>query len=247
MASTAAGRLLTQQHRQRQLAVRARTLQVVLTLWPLFDVRRIDETWSALEPALVALVERGHSESATVAGGYYQAFRSVEGMPGALAIPEVAPVDRAQVATSLRVTGPVTAKRLTMLNRPDVAGQTLASLSGSIGRHVLDGGRAALIKAAAEESRTTRRRVGWARVTSGEPCAFCAMLASRGPVYSEDTGDFRAHDHCSCTAEPMFRDSQAWPGRAREWHQLYNEATRDAESGDLLNAFRRAYEGRRAV
>lgn len=247
MASTAAGRLLTAQQRRQQMAVRARTLQTVLALWPLFDVRRIDQTWPALEPALVALVERGYSESAAVGNAYYHTFRAAEGITGNLP-PVAAPaLDRVAVATSLRVTGPVEAKRLVGLNRPDVANRTLVMLSGAIGRHVMDGGRNTIIASATAERQTTGRRVGWARVTSGDPCAFCAMLASRGPVYSESTGDFQAHDACGCTVEPMFRDTRsAWPPRSREWRDLYNEATADAESGDLLNAFRRAYEGRRA-
>lgn len=52
--------------------------------------------------------------------------------------------------------------------------------------------------------------VGWRRVTSDNPCDFCAMLAAQGAVYNaEETADFEAHDNCSCTAEPVW-------GRERE-------------------------------
>lgn len=44
---------------------------------------------------------------------------------------------------------------------------------------------------------------GWQRVGVGE-CDFCRLLLGRGAVYSEDTADFQAHDHCGCTAEPAF-------------------------------------------
>lgn len=43
---------------------------------------------------------------------------------------------------------------------------------------------------------------GWARVGDGNECDFCQMLLGRGAVYSEETADFQAHDHCACTAVP---------------------------------------------
>lgn len=46
---------------------------------------------------------------------------------------------------------------------------------------------------------------GWQRVGSGE-CSFCALLISRGTVYSRATADFASHDHCRCSAVP------AWSG-----------------------------------
>ena len=49
------------------------------------------------------------------------------------------------------------------------------------------------------------KAVGWQRVGTGE-CAWCRMLIARGPVYSEATADFAAHDHCRCSAVP------AWGG-----------------------------------
>lgn len=71
---------------------------------------------------------------------------------------------------------------------------------------------------------------GWQRVGSGE-CDFCEMLLSRGAVYSEATADFASHDHCRCSAVPVFggqpkpvrpfkpsvRQSKADQVRARQW------------------------------
>ena len=61
----------------------------------------------------------------------------------------------------------------------------------SDGRKVEDDNRASGKKASKAELASTRpggKVLGWARVLTGaESCAFCAMLASRGPVYSEDT------------------------------------------------------------
>lgn len=58
-------------------------------------------------------------------------------------------------------------------------------------RKVGDDNRESRKKTSKAESVSTKpggKVLGWARVLTGaESCAFCAMLASRGPVYSEDT------------------------------------------------------------
>lgn len=53
----------------------------------------------------------------------------------------------------------------------------------------------------------------WRRVTDGNPCGFCAMLAGRGPVYrsAEKAGDGRRyHTRCGCTVEPFEGDPSEW-------------------------------------
>ena len=52
---------------------------------------------------------------------------------------------------------------------------------------------------------------GWQRETSGG-CSFCELLAGRGTVYSEESADFAAHDHCQCLAIPAF-DGEPVPSR----------------------------------
>ena len=61
----------------------------------------------------------------------------------------------------------------------------------SDGRKAGDDNRGSGKKASKAEPASAKpggKVLGWARVLTGaESCAFCAMLASRGPVYSEDT------------------------------------------------------------
>jgi hypothetical protein len=52
--------------------------------------------------------------------------------------------------------------------------------------------------------RRDSKAVGWRRVTSGTGCSFCRMLAARGVIYKHETARFASHDHCSCTAQPVF-------------------------------------------
>lgn len=53
------------------------------------------------------------------------------------------------------------------------------------------------IKTATAETRI----VGWRRVTDGDPCALCAVAATR----TYRTGQLMPiHEHCSCTVEPLW-------------------------------------------
>lgn len=85
-----------------------------------------------------------------------------------------------------------------------------------------------------------QRALSWARVLTGaENCAFCVMLASRGPVYSgpDEAGRMLAsdkwpdakgyinsfHDNCDCVVVPIY-DFNDWPGRESyraldDWYQ----------------------------
>lgn len=85
---------------------------------------------------------------------------------------------------------------------------------------------------------------GWARVHTGpkQPCAFCRMLISRGPVYrSEETAHFVAHNGCTCLPVPMFKGRKHWDGRDQylEYRKQWDELTAGHSGDNALNAFRR--------
>lgn len=140
---------------------------------------------------------------------------------------------------SLLVTGPNELKRQSRLGRTERQARDngLVTASGSASRHVLAGGRQANLTLVQSD----KDALGWARVTDGDPCAFCSMLSSRGPVYkSAATAGFKAHDHCACSAEAVYSRRAAWPGRAREFRDLWDAEIAGKYSGkDALNAWRR--------
>lgn len=250
MARTPAGKALTEQHYQAQLRIRALALRDFTRLWPLWTGDAA--SFQRLVQAAVVLVRANYQLSSGLSAAYFQAFRTAE-EPGGHADARLAdpmgPEAEDRLVSSLYATGKFSVERALAAGKSaEVARQTaLTTTSGTGTRNVLNGGRGTLLRSIGADPKAE----GWARVTSGSPCAFCALLASRGPVYlTEDTAEFQAHDHCSCTAEGSYWDSE-WPGRAREFHDLYNEATLEAHevgnldrgtSNDLLNAFRRRYE-----
>lgn len=247
MAATDAGRRLTEAHRVAQARLGAQAVADLRTLWPLLDPADLDATFPRWLRAVLPAVQRQRSASAALAANYYRAFQTIESDLAAAFTPVLArPAVVDAVTGAMVITGPASIKRA--LTRGDGlarAVRTAEALSSAAGQyHVLQGGRETISRTVASDPAA----LGWARTTSGRCCAFCAVLSSRGYVYSEETVDFEAHPGCSCSAEPTFtRDATAPPGSA-EFHQLYNDATRDLPKGDdPINAFRRALDESRAA
>lgn len=193
MARTEAGRQLTEQHRQGQLRIRAQALQSYTELWPIWEGD--EDSFLKLVVATVILAKTYHSISSTYAGSYFQSYRMAEGAPGDAVARLAEPVDEAAVRTSMYVTGQTGLRDALKSGKSPEEARDVAftRTSGSVSRHVLSGGRGTILKSVAED----KAALGWTRVTDGNPCAFCALLAGRGPVYKEEgTADFQAHDHC---------------------------------------------------
>lgn len=193
---------LSQLHRADQVKIAASSVSQIVSIWSAFDPQNIDETWPAIENAAMGVIGNSRRRSAILSDAYYRSMRSRAGVRGALPREELVPDGWETAARlSLNVTGNFGAKAaiLRKIGLPEVANIALVRVSGAVSRHSLDGGRYLL-------GRYTRaERGGWRRVTSGSPCAFCAMLRDRGAVYGRDTVNFESHDHCSCTSEPVFR------------------------------------------
>lgn len=237
MAVTAQGAQISEEHRRRQVLLRGLITAQLLQVWGAFSLQDVDTSWTAIEPAVMAIVANGRRMSELLAENYYRDFRLAEGIRGG--IPDLAARTewRAAAQASLQITGPIAAKRLLAAKAPRAAEVAFVRMSGAATRIVANGGRDVLIGATSRD----RRSVGYARVTSPKPCAFCAMLAGRGPQYrSAGTAGFHAHDHCSCYPEPVFDRRSKWPGRGREFQDLYKASTQGEDNP--LAAFRRAYE-----
>lgn len=238
MAAVTAAARLTENHRLAQARLGAETVRGMLTLWRLLDPNSLDSTAPAWLRAIEPLIARQYGRSVDLASGYLRAFRMVE-IGTTDAIQMVSPVmDWAPISASLAVTGPIAVKTQLARGVPlaDALERAAASSARAALRHSLNGGRATIV----ETARQDPKAVGWARATSGKPCAFCAMLAGRGAVYfSDETADFQPHDGCSCTPEPVYQRGAPLPGDGDRWAQLY--AAEAKGSSDPMNAFRRAF------
>lgn len=82
---------------------------------------------------------------------------------------------------SLETNGPRNIKSKTKRGQTaeQAAREAMAQAGGAAGRHVLEGGR----KTELELVNNDDECIGYVRVTDGDPCAWCAMLSSRGPTW----------------------------------------------------------------
>jgi len=246
LAATDAGTALTERHRRELLRLRASTLREVVKLWPLLDLSDVDGTSGRWFDAAAPAVVRGRNEAVGEAATYINRFAIAEtGIPLESAT-FAAPVGTTQLRSRLLGAGPWTFKQKIGQGRTvrESQAEALIRLSGEVTRTVLDGSRETVLATAAD------RNYRWQRITDGDPCAFCAMLAVRGAVYqTQMSGGFQAHRSCACSAEPVMRNSGTGTPEAEKWRGIYAEATagdvRDGTSNPLLNAFRRAYEAQR--
>jgi hypothetical protein len=202
----------------------------VSRLWPALDWARLDETYPAFAVSVAALVQRNRQTSAGLAAQYLRAFRKASGVPGELKVVFAEPLIVDQFSTSLRVVSVVAAKKSAAagIDKSDAMRNALTLTGGAMARLVLDSGRDTTLFTVDSDPKAS----GWQRVVGGEGCGFCQMLADRGAVYGENSADFASHDHCGCSAEPVFGGEGK---RVRD----YAPSTRDIPDADKARA--RAY------
>lgn len=257
MATTVTGANLTEQHRRAQLALRSAFMRELVRLWPLIDLDKLDETAAEWIGFVTDLILTYRMQSVDKALSYYDEFRRVEvgePLPNRGNYRSLATPAPAAIKTSLLVTGPIGVKsRIGKGINPRIAkAKALVDVSGAASRHVLDGGR----QLVTEATKKDKVALGFIRVTDDDPCAFCAMLASRGPAFKYRSREsaltrrvpgenelHRYHDHCACQAEPVYSTDAEWPGRGREFAQLWKDSAKGKK--DALKAFRQAYEAQR--
>jgi hypothetical protein len=193
---------LTQRHRAQQLLLRRATVAQVSRLWPALDWARLDATYPAFAVQVARLVQTNRQTSAGLAAAYLRAFRKTAGVPGEVKALYAEPLVVEQFQASLRTTSvaAIKAAAARQVAQADAMSAALTQTTGSMSRLVLDAGRLTATRTLSADSAA----LGYARVLGGGGCEFCQMLAGRGGVYSADSADFEAHDHCGCTAEPVY-------------------------------------------
>ncbi|WGH20296.1 hypothetical protein SEA_MAGUCO_4 [Arthrobacter phage MaGuCo] len=241
---------LADRHRVDQVKLTAQTQKILAEVWKRTIVLdRLDQTFPVYLAAAEVVLGRGRATSDALARRYYMKVASSAGFPAAALSAPPVPLNREAVATSLRVTGPVLVKtqvaKGVSLEAAMSAGLAATVAAGK--RIVLDGGREMLIQA----SRLDKNVEGWARVSDGGPCPFCAMLVSRGPVYSEGTVSFRSHDRCGCGVRLVYRNDAdgGWSRDASALNRLWkgtDDPDRPEGSTLTLGEWRTLYRETRA-
>jgi hypothetical protein len=186
----------------------------VAILWrSLDDARGAKEALFDLLPEIVAAY---HGAAAAAAADFYDDVRDMAGAPSRFTPILLDPPD---LGTDELVKWALGAA---------ADGKTFQSLiAGGVTKRISNGARNVVTRSSIADPAAR----GWMRVGGGG-CDFCAMLISRGAVYSEAAVDFASHDHCNCGAAPAFNPEQVKavkdefvPSARRK-----SEATRDADN-----------------
>lgn len=228
---------LAQAHMQKQVRDAAAVQVGLGRAWQRFlNPADLDGTFPVYTRYALPLVMAGRERATDTATTYYSGARTLAGLdPEPPGIGKTPP-DVARIATSLLVTGPVKVKEQVAKGESLRSAMALAQAATlrSAKRHVLDGPRRQLT----DLTTADKDAFGWARVSDGSPCYFCAMLVGRGPVYSGEGAKFQAHDGCGCSVKPAFDtgdEDDGWTPAARRLEGLYEDA------GGGVNEFRALY------
>lgn len=204
------------------------------------DTSDIDAWWEQVSPQIRQEITVGQSATARLARQYLRQHAAIEGLQLAPVEVEALPE---QIATALRVTGPVAFKtHMAATGHEEAAVRTMATrLEGATTRLVLQGSRNTTMQTFAQRDQL----VGWRRVGSS-PCAFCAMLISRGAVYDKDSADFHAHDHDRCSPEPLYR-REPEPPEVRKLAEQWDEVTAGTTGKASVDAWRAHWDAQTAA
>lgn len=191
---------ITERHRLSQLAAGALVVHQMRAAFKLLDVDDLDGTFEDWLAVVGPIVQSGRTLSSQLASGYLSAVRVLKA--GSAFAPVLAgPIDPAVLSTSMLVTGPVSLRSNFGRVPIERALQIAEGRSADAGmRHALNGGRETITQTVKADPKAR----GYQRVTSGNACEFCSMLAGRGGVYGAASADFEAHDRCGCSAEPIY-------------------------------------------
>lgn len=163
--------------------------------WSSLDLTKPEAARDALLRFVPELVARYGEIAASVAADWYDDLRAAGGaLPGYRAtMADLVPADAVTARTRFGAGHLWT-------DMPQAARDFLL---GVVSEYVLQPGRDTIVRNVVRDPWRPR----WARVPSGaETCAFCLMLASRGPVYlsEESAGRMRKyHGHCDCVPTPI--------------------------------------------
>lgn len=135
-----------------------------------------------------------------------------------------------------------------------ISSPVLIEVMGAATKQIVNGQRDAVDKMRAAD----RVAIGYQRVVrSATPCAFCIMLASRGPAYHSTESAERVvqasakravgepyHDNCRCTSKPSYSETEPWAGDNLSFRIDWQKYTEGLDRKDALKRFRRYIEGR---
>jgi hypothetical protein len=227
-------------HRQRQMAIGMAVSRSVAAVWDsrIRPIAMVD-SWGSIRDIITSLISKFYQASASDSARFYGLMRAISGLPYVQAsIPKLPPQELLKVVDS-QALGTFFHQIKTVDEHMAVQASGRA-IEAASSRLALKGGRQAIVDAVHVDPMA----VGWERIVSPGSCAFCAMLASRGAVYkTQHNADFQAHDHCHCTAQPIF-EGQASSESNRQLSSEWQRVTQGKSGKQAIQEWNSYWEGR---
>lgn len=218
------------------------------------NVNDLANTLPRFKLAIAAIVRQFGQASASLAATFYRDERRLANKFGPFTMHIADPAGLREVDANMSWATRTLWSPDADVHLPQVFTQVL----GASEKLVLDTGRDTT---AGTADRDPHAR-GWVRETKDHPCAFCALLATRGVIKGSTTyrsrqsagpnrssktgrefvgeGKFKVHDHCRCTAKPIFGPYEA-SAQIREWASLHASIPHANGSKAQRAAWRAAY------
>jgi hypothetical protein len=202
VARTAAGDQLTAAYRGVLATRRANAIRDALALWPLLDFERLDQTYPGWETAARALIARDRALVVRDTHAYLTGLKAVDVGVLPASLEDADELAEELERTSLRVTSYVSYFRALGQTADPIRASRIAFVmsSGATTRLILNAARSSSINSV----KADRHGYGWQRIAAAGACPFCTGLTGR-VARVEASVDFPAHDHCLCSAEPIYR------------------------------------------
>jgi hypothetical protein len=182
-------------------------LAALAQLWRVVDPRDIPGTLTPVLPLIVQVMHQQQAAGRVTAWSQAQLAISVAVpavTPGTATLPLSGTRDGRMPsgATFEAVIAPTTwgvlsriGKGATREQALDTGRRLVTSMVGSVGHDEARATTADVVRGGGHARVVT----GYARQAEGPTCDFCLTLATRGPVYSEESAGFEAHAFCDCS------------------------------------------------
>ena len=218
-------------------------LRELLRVWPALDTKRLEKTYPQWLPEALQVIREHHAYSTVVAERYVSEARTEAGVTEDWTPPPPRTLDAKRIERDLYRAANVNLRAAIARKQAerDARDRAFVESAGIATKEALNGGRDVVLDSVDAD----QVAVGWYRITDGDPCYFCAMIASRGVWYkSEATASFHPHDHCGCSAAPAYSKDVDLQPVALEADRVYKASSKGHTGLDKMRAFRRAWESR---